>query len=119
MALTLTVALVRKIDRPLGIERVVSPKIALRFVGLTWSFTTFFSGWEGSAADQTMFQDARVTDLFIPLGRYYLADAGFPSCSALLIPFRGTRYHLQEWGRANRRYVVIVSNYLLTLICLS
>jgi hypothetical protein len=66
-----------------------------------------------------MFQDARVTDLFIPLGQYYLADAGFPSCSALLIPFRGTHYHLQEWGCANHRYMVIVSNYLLMLICLS
>ena len=66
-------------------------------------FYYVFSGWDGSTADVTMFQDARITDLPIPPGRYYLADAGFPTCSALLIPIRGTRYHLQEWGRANLR----------------
>ena len=49
-------------------------------------FYYIFSGWDGSAADSTMFYDARVTDLHIPAGKYYLADAGFPICEALLIP---------------------------------
>ena len=62
-----------------------------------------FSGWEGSASDLTMFHDARVTDLPIPAGKYYLADAGFPTTTALLLPFCRTRYHLREWGRANLR----------------
>jgi len=28
----------------------------------------------------------------------YLADADFPHCDQLLIPYRGVRYHLAEWG---------------------
>lgn len=66
-------------------------------------FMYIFSGWEGSTADSTMFQDARVTDFRVPVGKYYLADAGFPTCDALVIPIRGPRYHLQEWGRAQLR----------------
>jgi hypothetical protein len=62
------------------------------------------SGWEGSVADAQMFHDARFTDLRIPDGKYFLADAGFPTCSSLLVPYRGPRYHLAEWGRAQLRY---------------
>jgi DDE superfamily endonuclease len=66
-------------------------------------FVYIFSGWDGSAADSTMFHDARLTDLPIPHGKYFLADAGFQTCDALLIPYRGVRYHLAEWGRADLR----------------
>lgn len=66
-------------------------------------FQYILSGWEGSAADSTMYHDARLTDLPIPHGKYYLADAGFPACDALLVPYRGVRYHLAEWGRASVR----------------
>jgi len=63
-------------------------------------FTYFLSGWEGSTADSTLFSVARRTDFYIPKGRYYLADAGFASSDALLVPYRNVRYHLAEWGRA-------------------
>jgi hypothetical protein len=66
-------------------------------------FQYIFSGWDGSTSDSTMFHDARLTDLFVLGGKYYLADAGFPTCESLLIPFRGPRYHLAEWGRAELR----------------
>lgn len=62
------------------------------------------SGWDGSAADALIYNDARLSDLTVIPGKYYLADAGFGMCSALLIPYRGVRYHLAEWGRANVRY---------------
>jgi hypothetical protein len=75
----------------------------LAICGFDMVFYYMFSGWEGSAADSTMFHDAHVTDLFIPQGRYYLANAGFPTCASLLIPIQGTRYHLQEWSRAQLR----------------
>ena len=52
-----------------------------------------------------MYFDSRTTDLKVQPGKYYLADAGFPLASALLIPYRGVRYHLAEWGRADLRYV--------------
>jgi hypothetical protein len=69
--------------------------------GFNITFYYMFSAWEGSASDSTMFQDACVTDPPVPPGKYYLADAGFPICSTLVIPVRGKCYHLQEWGRAN------------------
>ena len=68
-------------------------------------FLYMFPGWDGSTSDSTMFHDARVTDLPVPSGKYYLADAGFPTSNSLLLPYRGVRYHLAEWGRADLRYV--------------
>ena len=79
----------------------------LAICGFNMTFYYIFSGWDGSAADSTMFYDACVTDLQIPQGKYYLADAGFPTCNALHIPKRGIHYHLAEWGRAELRYMAI------------
>jgi DDE superfamily endonuclease len=61
-------------------------------------FTYILSGWEGSTHDSTLYYDARRIDLYIPDGRYYLADAGFASSMTLLVPYRNVRYHLSEWG---------------------
>jgi DDE superfamily endonuclease len=72
-------------------------------------FTYFLSGWEGSTHDSTLFNEARQTDFHIPKGRYYLADAGFASSDVLLVPYRNVRYHLSEWDRAKRAYVVLLS----------
>lgn len=69
-------------------------------------FQYILSGWDGSAADATMYNEARLSDLLIPPGKYYLADARFGICDSLLVPYRGVRYHLAEWGRASVRYVL-------------
>jgi len=69
-------------------------------------FQYMLSGWDGSAADATMYNDACLSDLTIPPGKFYLADAGFGICDSLLVPYRGVRYHLAEWGRASVRYAV-------------
>jgi hypothetical protein len=66
-------------------------------------FVYALTGWEGSATDARVYEDARSTDFVIPDGKYYLADAGYPSCNKLLIPYRQVRYHLAEWGRAKIR----------------
>lgn len=68
-------------------------------------FLYFISGWEGSAADATMYSRSCLVDLWIPPGKVYLADAGFGICNALLVPYRGVCYHLAEWGRADKRLV--------------
>ena len=47
-----------------------------------------------------LFSEAHQIDFYILKGKYYLADAGFASSEALLIPYRNVRYHLAEWGRA-------------------
>jgi hypothetical protein len=61
-------------------------------------FCYVLSRWEGSAADGRVWDDARWNDFTISPGTYYLADAGFPTCHSLLVPYRGERYHLKEWG---------------------
>jgi hypothetical protein len=66
--------------------------------------------------DARVYDDARGRDFIIPNGKYYLADAGYPSCSQLLIPYRGIRYHLAEWGRAGVRqeyqlFILILSDH--------
>jgi len=58
-------------------------------------------------ADATIFTRARQVDLDVVPGRYYLADAGFGTCDALLVPYRKVRYHLAEWGHANVVYAFI------------
>lgn len=66
-------------------------------------FSYTLTGWEGSATDARIYQDAISTDLHIPQGKYLLGDAGFPLHPGLLVPYQGVRYHLAEWGRANLR----------------
>ena len=65
------------------------------------------SGWEGSAADATVWMNARLMDLPILADKFYLADAGFGACDALLTPYHGARYHLAEWGHAAVRYIYV------------
>ena len=74
-------------------------------------FVFAYTGWEGSATDAWVYESALQDGLNIPQGKYYLADAGFPSCEELLIPYRKVRYHLAEWGRANVRYVSIYDRH--------
>ena len=52
-------------------------------------FYYIFSSRKGSASDSMMFYDAHITDPPIPAGKYYLADAGFPVCTSLVIPIHG------------------------------
>ena len=76
-------------------------------------FIYVLSGWEGSAADGHIFEDARQHDLAIPAGKYFLADAGFSTCDNLMVPYRGERYHLKEWGRVGLRWVIFGICYKL------
>src|SRR5258708_26616942 len=66
-------------------------------------FLYFITGFEGLAADATMYMHSRLLDFAIPAERFYIADAGFALCDTLLTPYRGIRYHLAEWGRACQR----------------
>ena len=66
-------------------------------------FCYVLSGREGSAADGLVFEDARKHGFIIPPRKFYLADAGFGTCNALLVPYRGVRYHLREWAAVKDR----------------
>jgi hypothetical protein len=70
-------------------------------------FLYILAGWEGSAGDGRIFLDARQSDFSIPEGKYYLADGGFASCDALLVPYRNIRYHLKEFLRGRDRYCTL------------
>lgn len=67
-------------------------------------FCYILPGWEASAHDSTVLTDAISHKGFsIPAGKYYLADAGYPSSNHALVPYRGLRYHLNEQGLAKTR----------------
>ena len=50
-------------------------------------FCDVFSVWDRSPPDSMIFYNVRVTNLPVLRGKYYLADAGFPTCDTLLIPY--------------------------------
>ena len=62
---------------------------ALAICDFSMRFLHTQSGWEGSVANAQMFHDSCFTDLSIPDGKYFLTDAGFPTCSTLLVPYHG------------------------------
>ena len=66
-------------------------------------FLYLLTGWEGSVNDSFLYSDARINDLHVPPGYFYLGDAGFPLCNSVLVPYCGVRYHLQEWGQAHQQ----------------
>ncbi|KAH6766339.1 hypothetical protein C2S52_017322 [Perilla frutescens var. hirtella] len=61
-------------------------------------------GWEGSTADGRILRDAitRENGMVIPRGTYYLVDAGYTNGEGFLAPFRGQRYHLNDWSERHR-----------------
>ena len=94
-------------------------------------FIYVLPGWEGSAADGRVLRDAirRTNGLCVPngmlcvldytffldksfrrqlnpclyfiLGHYYLVDGGYTNCKGFLAPYRGQRYHLNQWEDGN------------------
>lgn len=53
------------------------------------NFTYMLLGWEGSATDTRIYDDAISSDLHITPGKYLLADAGYLLQPQLLVPYRG------------------------------
>ncbi|KAF7805285.1 protein ALP1-like [Senna tora] len=62
-------------------------------------FIYVLSGWEGSAADGRVLKSAldKPRGFKVPAHRYYLVDAGYSNAEGFLAPYRGQRYHLNEW----------------------
>ncbi|KAK6142040.1 hypothetical protein DH2020_013869 [Rehmannia glutinosa] len=67
------------------------------------NFIYLMTGWEGSAADCRVLRDAihRPNGLKIPQGKFYLCDNGYTNGQGFLTPYKGVRYHLDEWGEGN------------------
>lgn len=68
------------------------------------NFTYVLSGWEGSASDGAILQDAKLHHGFsIPEGMMDILDAGFALSETTLTPYRAVRYHLKEWKNGRER----------------
>ena len=76
-------------------------------------FSYVLAGWEGLASDAWVYASAISEDLIVSDGWHLLADAGFPHCKELLVPYCGVHYHLAEWGWANLWYVNNICNTTL------
>jgi hypothetical protein len=67
-------------------------------------FTYILAGWEGSAHDGAVYRSAQHSHGFItPPGKYWLGDAGYSNTDTILTPYRGTRYHLKEQYKAEKK----------------
>ena len=66
-------------------------------------FVFGYTGWEGSAMDNQVWEVALECGLNIPGSHYFLADAGYADDPRLLLPYRGIRYHLAEWNQASQK----------------
>ncbi|XP_040361340.1 protein ALP1-like [Rosa chinensis] len=66
-------------------------------------FIYVISGWEGSAHDSKVLNDAisRRNGLKVPPGKYYLGDCGFPNRRRFLAPFRGLHNFLRQECRSD------------------
>jgi hypothetical protein len=72
------------------------------FDDITFSYA--LTGWEGSAHDSKVYENAVQEKGFKNFpDKYYLGDAGYALSWNCLTPYRGTRYHLKEWARGNQR----------------
>jgi len=75
-------------------------------VAFDLTFQYVLSGWDGSAHDSPVLDDAKQKGFEIPEGKYYLGDAGYSGSTSLLVPYRNVRYHLKEFQQGNTRYVI-------------
>ena len=75
----------------------------LAAVDFNMKFTYVLAGWEGSTHDASILADSmsRPDGINIPDGKFYLGDAGYACRPGVLPPFRGTRYHLNEFPSRN------------------
>eukprot|EP01039_Chlorochromonas_danica_P000668 gene667-723_t len=86
----------------------------LGVVGWDLTFTFVLTGWEGSAHDGRVFNDAVLKGLSLPTGKFYLGDAGYALLPCLLTPHRGVRYRLKEWRAADQSYGAQFTPLLIT-----
>ncbi|KAI3470671.1 hypothetical protein Pfo_027334 [Paulownia fortunei] len=67
-------------------------------------FIYVLPGWEGSIVDGRSLRDviSRRNSLVVPHGLYYLVDVGYTHSDGFLAPFRGQRYHLNDWSERHQ-----------------
>jgi hypothetical protein len=66
-------------------------------------FEYILAGWEGSAHDGRVLDDALDKGFQVPEGKYYLGDVGYSNTKRTLVPYKGVRHHLKEHARRGLR----------------
>ncbi|KAH7846085.1 hypothetical protein Vadar_009552 [Vaccinium darrowii] len=68
-------------------------------------FTYVYPGWEGSAHNGRVFNAAVSNPAnnfpYPPINKYYVVDAGYTNMLGYLAPYRGRRYHKDEFNGTN------------------
>ncbi|XP_060971415.1 protein ALP1-like isoform X1 [Cannabis sativa] len=68
-------------------------------------FTYVVAGWEGSANDARILSRCATNPDYEfpapPNGKYYLVDSGYTNMPGFLSPYRGERYHLNQYADRN------------------
>ncbi|XP_030537295.1 uncharacterized protein LOC115745831 [Rhodamnia argentea] len=70
-------------------------------------FTFVYAGWEGSANDcrvlSAALEDPQQNFPRPPPGKYYVVDSGYAALPGFLTPFKGKRYHLNDYRGRGRQ----------------
>lgn len=56
-------------------------------------FVHVSAGWEGSASDARVLQDALENNFYVPEGNFDLVDAGYANTPNFIAPYRNVRYN--------------------------
>jgi len=67
----------------------------LGVINFDMTFQYVLGGWDGSAHDSRVLNDAKYKGLPFVLGKFHLGDAGYALTMRCLVPYRGVRYHLK------------------------
>lgn len=70
-------------------------------VNFDMTFSYVLTGWEGTAHDGRVLEDAKTKGFPNLAGKFFLGDAGYALSFTCLTPFRGERYHLKEFRAGN------------------
>ncbi|MFQ6666969.1 hypothetical protein Gotur_033147 [Gossypium turneri] len=99
--------------------------IAINMLG-DMQFVYVLPSWEGSVVDGRVLRDSisRRHGPKVPHGKVQI-DVGYTNCEGFLAPFRGQRYHLNEWRQGYQPstsspsfYPVRVHNRIIIVCCL-
>nr|KYP71030.1 hypothetical protein KK1_010273 [Cajanus cajan] len=116
---------------------VISPSEQPKFIGrkgyptqnvmafCDWDMCFIFAllGWEGTAHDVRVFENALTTPTMNfphpPSGKYYLVDFGYPTPIRYVGPYKCERYHLPDFRRSFRfeNYNEVFNYYHSSLRC--
>jgi hypothetical protein len=91
------------IQSPWQCRKGVLCQNVLAAVNFDFEFFYVLAGWEGSAHDTWVFNNATSKKLNIPDKKYFVADAGYGLQPGLMTPYQAVQYHLKEQAAAGLR----------------